>query len=201
MLMKKVFALSVCLLVTNMTFANDGVEQNSRALLMSVAAAVETSHDCQSLAAALNEAIIEHKEQVQNLLASHNKTSGQLSENEEKRIVAAVEKVKFCKGIQGVSEATKILLPVGAKYQCKASKSSTLNLESTSDCENDCCIEGWQTWATVAWYSAACLAGDEQACCLAPTLASYDACVNTYCPTNDCCANINPNGWPAVVIE
>jgi hypothetical protein len=177
----------------------------AEALGLAMAEAVESSTDCASMGKNLDAALASQSAALKTLAASNASDSGVVSEKNQKRLLAMAQKAKTCAGklsspaLAALESAlsTKIkncrgskgLVPSGAKADLKMTPRPT-QLMSEQSCKDDCCIKGWQTWATVAFYTTACLGGSNQACCLATTIASYDACVNTYCPTNNCCQDV-----------
>jgi hypothetical protein len=162
----------------------------AQALGMAMADAVEKSADCHAMGPNLDAAIAAQSHAIEVLSASKAADSGSLSADQQKRLLAMAQKAKGCAG-QVQTAAVEKLRTALAAYDRRA---KPVKLASTSWCENNCCIKGWETWAAVTFFTAACLAGDNQACCLATTIASYDACVNTYCPTNNCCQDVPPGG-------
>lgn len=164
----------------------------AEALGLAMADAVEKSADCRALGPNLDAALASQRPAIQVLSAAKATDSGSVSAENQKRLLAMAEKVKGCAG-QVQSPALDGLRTALAAYGRKA---KPVELASEAWCEDNCCIKGWETWAAVAFFSAACLAGDIQGCCLAPTLASYDACVEIYCPTNNCCQDVSPGGPP-----
>jgi hypothetical protein len=164
----------------------------AEALGLAMADAVEKSADCRALGPNLDAALASQKAAIQTLSTAKAPNGGSVSAENQKRLLAMANKVKGCVG-QVKSPALDNLRTALAAY---GRKTKPVELASEQWCEDNCCIKGWETWAAVAFFSAACLAGDHQACCLATTLASYDACVETYCPTNDCCQDVPPGGPP-----
>jgi len=162
----------------------------AEALGLAMAGAVEKSAGCRELGPNLEAALASQKAAIQALSASKATDSGAVSADHQKRLQAMAEKVNACVG-QVQSPALDNLRTALARY---GRRGKPAKLASTAWCEDNCCIKGWETWAAVAFFSAACLAGDHQACCLATTLASYSACVDTYCPTNNCCQDVPPGG-------
>jgi hypothetical protein len=162
----------------------------AEALGLAMAGAVEKSADCRALGPNLDAALASQKAAILALSASKATDSGSVSADHQKRLLAMAEKVKACAG-QVHSLALDNLKTALATY---GRRGKPAKLASSAWCEDNCCIKGWETWAAVAFFSAACLAGDHQACCLATTLASYSACVDTYCPTNNCCQDVPPGG-------
>ncbi len=178
----------------------------SEALGMAIADAVGQSTDCATMGQNLEAAIASQTDAIKAIVASDAPDSGMLSDAQQAMLQEMVERAKHCAGkidsaalkrttaelatrVQGYrnSPSYSALLP------SHLSRAKPLQLESTSSCENGCCIKGWQTWAAVTTFTIACAGGDDQACCMATTIASYNACVNTYCPTNDCCQNVPVN--------
>lgn len=164
----------------------------AEALGLAMVAAVEKSADCRELGPNLEAALASQKAAIRVLSTAKATNSGPLSPENQKRLLAMAEKVKGCAG-QAQSPALDDLRTALAAYGRKA---QPVALASEQWCKDNCCLKGWETWAAVTLFSAACLAGDMQGCCLAPTLASYDACVELYCPTNNCCQDVSPGGPP-----
>ena len=159
--MKKVIFL-ILLVTINISVAwANGSQEQARDLLLSIAEAVEQSQDCDAMASAIELAVSSHEDAIDALVQTSDENSGALTTQQEQRLQAAIQQVTSCKGSNVDSVVMKTLQPLGEKYACEKSRQPTLNLESESDCENGCCLSGWQTWATVTWDTAACLAGDE----------------------------------------
>ena len=164
----------------------------AEALGLAMADAVERSADCRALGPNLDAVLAAHSADIRALSTVKAADSGSVSAEQQKRLLAMAKKVKGCAGRVKSRELDKLRTALAAYGR----KPKLVKLASSSWCADNCCIKGWETWAAVTFFSAACLAGDNQACCLAVTIASYDACVDTYCPTNDCCQDVPPGGPP-----
>jgi len=166
----------------------------AEALGLAMAEAVAKSADCSALGPNLEVALAAQKPAIQVLSAPKAPNGGSVSAENQKRLLAMTEKVRGCAG-KVQSPALDGLKTALAAFGQKA-KRRPASLATERWCEENCCVEGWQTWAEVAFFTAACAAGDAQACCLAGTISSYTLCVETNCPTNDCCQDISPGGPP-----
>lgn len=188
------------------TPATPSAEAESLGLAM--AEAVENSSDCAAMGKNLDAALAAQSAAIRALAASNAPDDGTVSDENQKRLLAMAQKAKTCAGKVSSPALTALQSALATTIKsCRAHKAAldaamrgvkaTPRLTQRASeqwCKEDCCIKGWETWAAVAVFTAACLAGDNQACCFATTLASYDACVKTYCPTNNCCQDVPPGG-------
>lgn len=160
-------------------------------LSLSIADAIEQSKDCDDMKKNIDNAIVSQEKSIEAVMSLNPPYNGYIKDTDEyqKRLISMSKKAKKCYG--------KINSPIVDNFNIKFEKKhqKTFKRESQSSCENDCCIKDIiERGAEVSFYSVACLGGSDFACCMAVTLADYDACVNTYCPDNDCC-----NGVPVSV--
>jgi hypothetical protein len=151
-------------------------------------AASEGAEGCDALAAAMT-AALEGQSAAIEVLAQGAEMGGAISDADQQRLKAMADKAAECAGTAPGIEA----LVSGLQRP-----SVPLELESQSECESSCCLKGAKAWSATIVASAGCLGGDDQMCCLATTVASYNECLNL-CPENDCCADVpasSPDGPP-----
>ena len=173
--------------------------------------AIETASDCAAMTTNLDALFAYPPAAVASLTTQPRSGAEDLSEEIQQRLLAAAQKVRRCAGkvksskLEAVRSAlanhvTKVhgrkLWSVGEAKLVDKLRGKSAAAAAPVDCQSNCCVKGWETWAAEAFFSAGCLAGDNQACCLVTELASYNACVKTYCPSNNCCLDVNPGPLP-----
>lgn len=179
------FLLGACASSTNHSI-NPTIEREARALGMSYLDAIEGASDCAAIGPRLDAAFANQGARIE-MLANARVPAGGIgpTREEQSRLLKAAQKVAGCKTQLKASGAVQqSLAPLGKLARPVASEKTATN------CYENCCIKGWETWAAVAFWTAACAGGSNQACCMMVTIASYDACIELYCPTNDCCSDV-----------
>jgi hypothetical protein len=157
-------------------------EQEARALAISAAEAIEGS-DCASMAARLDAALAPQSARIESLAnAGTPATVGGPDAGDQRRLLRMARRAKDCAATNPDPAAARALAPL-ARLAQRPPRAD----DAGYDCADDCCVRGWQAWAEVTYFSGACLGGDERACCMAVTIASYDACMGLYCRANECC--------------
>jgi len=203
----KFIYIIICLLISlsiNVGASASQSEKDAEALLKALVIEVESAEGgCKALVDKVEKAIYDNEVLIDRLVSSKEGNSGTLDEDLEQRSIAAIGRIKECAGAAEYSEKfvnvidpfaerfkrpkpLRITKPIAERFK----KPKSIALKSESSCKSDCCVKGWETWAAVAFYSTACLGGSNQACCMAVTVASYSECVDLYCPSNNCCADV-----------
>jgi hypothetical protein len=179
------FLLAACATSTSRSL-DPTIERESRALGMLYLEAVEGAKDCTEIGPRLDAAFANQSARIE-LVANARVPAGGIGPTraEQERLHKAAQKVDGCKSQLGATAgAQQSLAPLGKLARPVASQKTAVN------CYENCCIKGWETWAAVAFWTAACAGGSNQACCMMVTIASYDACIELYCPTNQCCSDV-----------
>jgi hypothetical protein len=179
------FLLAACASSTDRSL-NPTIEREARALGMSYLDAIEGAGDCTEIGPRLDAAFANQGARM-DMLANARVPAGGIgpTRDEQSRLLKAVQKVDGCRNrLNASAGAQQSLAPLGKLARPVASQKTATN------CYENCCIKGWETWAAVAFWTGACAGGSNQGCCMMVTIASYDACIELYCPTNDCCSDV-----------
>ena len=182
--------LSVLLLPACATSFSTG--QEAQALGLSVVEAIEGSADCAAMAARLEAALAGQSARIAALAdAATPPTEDGPDAGEQRRLLRIARRVRDCAGTAPGTAAELAVAPLA-----KLTQRPPATEDAGYDCADDCCAQGWQTWAEVTYFSATCLGGDDRACCMAVTIASYDACIRLHCPGTECCTRSGPRRSP-----
>ncbi|MEM1179572.1 MAG: hypothetical protein AAGM22_14585 [Acidobacteriota bacterium] len=175
------FVLCLCLTHAAGSAQAQSPETEARLLLLSLADAAQSASDCEGVVKGLRGVIQHHREAIERLASAEGPSSGTLNFAEEAKVAALAQTAVRCQGTPGAAKLAAVLAPLAPDR--------LLTQPQACNC-SDWCPSGWNTWVAVAAASAACLGGSNISCCEATSWASYNACINTYCPSNECCSGV-----------
>lgn len=165
--------------------AGSGAQEDSRVLLLGLAETSRSTDSCAALVTALEGQLDTERERIARLAAATEPSAGELTPEQQARVTAFVTRARQCANTPGAAALAERLKPLQA---LRAGSASGTRGQSCN-CD-DFCVTGWKTWAETSAMSLACLGGDNTACCTAVDIADHSACMNTYCPHDNCCQDV-----------